>query len=274
MDNFRFVIMCQVFFFVFGCSTKKADETLFLAASVGENIITIDDLNSRLGSKTKDSLSVYRFLSGWVEKELLYQGGVSQGVGVDNSVVQKIVNYKKDLVGKAFLNLNVGASSVIEDDVIKYYKDNKEGYKRKAKEVLVYYFSSQVRSDALKIKKELKKGNTQKLSRALSKYGGTRETVSFGGFPSKINNSVFNKKNFKNGNTLGPYLVDNNYYIIKIEKVFQEGSYIEIDFVFDEIYQMLKNKDSALRRKVLIDSLRGVYPVKIDSQKIVGLIYQ
>ena len=273
MDNFRFVIMCQVFFFVFGCSTKKNKETLFLAASVGENIITIDDLNSRLGIKTKDSLSVYRFLSGWVEKELLYQAGVSQGIGLDNSVVQKIANYKKDVVGNAFLNLNVGASSIVEDDVIKYYKDNKEGYKRKAKEVLVYYFSSQVRSDALKIKKELKKGK-KKLSKALSKYGGTRETVSFGGFPSKINNSVFNKKNFKNENTLGPYLIDNNYYIIKIEKAFQEGSYIEIAFVFDEIYQMLKNKDSALRRKALIDSLRGVYPVKIDSQKIVGLFYQ
>ena len=130
MASFRFVFMCQVFFFVFGCSTKKTNETLFLAASVGENIITIDGLNSQLGSKTKDSLSVYRFLSGWVEKELLYQGGVSQGIGVDNSVVQKIVNYKKDVVGNTFLNLNIGASSVVEDDVIKYYKDNNEGYKR------------------------------------------------------------------------------------------------------------------------------------------------
>jgi hypothetical protein len=83
---------------------------------------------------------------------------------------------------------------------------------------------------------------------------------------------VFSKKYFKNGNILGPYSVDNYYYIIKIEKVFQKGSYIDIDFVFDEIYQRLKNKANTLRRRELVDSLWGVFPVNLDSQKIGGLI--
>ena len=115
--------------------------------------------------------------------------------------------------------------------------------------MLVSYFLSEDRSEALKIKKELKKSTTQNFSKTLSKYGGIRKTFSFGGLPPKINDSVFSKKYFKNGNILGPYSVGNDYYIIKIEKVFQKGSYIDIDFVFDEIYQRLKNKANTLRRR-------------------------
>ena len=63
-----------------------------------------------------------------------------------------------------------------------------------------------------------------------------------------------------------------NYYIIKIEKVFQKGSYVDIDFVFDEIYQRLKNRASVLRRREVVDSLWVGFPVNIDSQKIRSLI--
>ena len=259
-------------FFVFGCSTKEGDGSFSLAASVGGSTITVENLNRQFGDKTKDSISVYRFLSDWVEKELLYQGGLSQGVGAEKSVLQKISNYKKDLVGRVFLDLSSRGPSIVEDDIRKYYTDNKDEYKRKSKAVLVSYFSSQARSEALKIKKGLKKGTAQKLSKTLSKYNGVRKTFPFGGFPSKINDSVFNKKNFKNGNILGPYSVDNSYYIIKIEKAFQEGSYVDIDFVFDEIYQRLKNRADDLRHRELVDSLWGVFPVNIDSQKIRGLI--
>ncbi len=259
-------------FFLFNCSTKEPGEGLSLVASVGRSTINIESVTGQLGDGKRDSLSVYRFLSGWVEKELLYQGGVSLGVGADKIISQKISKYKKDLVAKAFLDMKLGEPSIVEDDIKKYYTDNKDEYKRKSKEVLVSYFSSKDRSEALIIKKELKKGTAQKPSKALSKYGGIRKTFPFGGLPPKINDSVFSKKYFKNGNILGPYSVDNNYYIIKIEKVFQKGSYVDIDFVFDEIYQRLKNKANTLRRRELIDSLWGILPVNIDSQKIGGLI--
>jgi len=272
VDEYRLFFLSLLCVFVVGCSTKEADDSLSLVASVGGSTITVEGLSRQFGDTTKDSISVYRFLSGWVEKELLYQGGLSRGVGNEGSILQKTSNYKKNLVGRGFLDLGLGEPSIVEGDIKKYYTDNKDEYKRKSKEVLVSYFSSKDRSEALKIKKELKKGTAQKPSKALSKYGGIRKTFPFGGLPPKINDSVFSKKYFKNGNILGPYSVDNNYYIIKIEKVFQKGSYVDIDFVFDEIYQRLKNRASVLRRREVVDSLWGVFPVNIDSQKIRSLI--
>ena len=269
VDKYHLFFLCV---FVFGCSTKKADDSPSLVAAVGGSTITVEGLSLQLGDTVRDSLSVYRFLSGWVEKELLYQGGLSRGIRNEGALLQKTLNYKKHLIGRGFLDLGLGEPSIMEGDVKKYYTENKDEYKRKSKEVLVFYFSSEDRSESLKIKKELKKGTAQKPSKALSKYGGIRKTFSFGGLPPKINDSVFSKKYFKNGNILGPYSVDNNYYIIKIEKVFQKGSYVDMDFVFDEIYQRLKNRASVLRRREVVDSLWGVFPVNIDSQKIRSLI--
>ena len=272
VDKYHYFFLFLLCVFVFGCSTKEVDDSFSLAVSVGRSSVTVESLNRQFGDKTKDSISVYRFLSDWVEKELLYQGGLSLGVGAEASVLQKISNYKKELVGRVFLDQALGGPPIVEDDVKKYYTDNKNEYKRKEKEVLVSYFISQDRSEALKIKKELKRGAAQKLSKTLSKYSGVRKSFPFGGFPSKINDSVFNKNNFKKGNILGPYSVNNNYYIIKIEKVFQKGSYVDISFVFNEIYQRLKNIAMTQRRRELVDSLWGVFPVTIDSQKIRGLI--
>ena len=259
-------------FFLFSCSTKKPGEGLSLVASVGSRTINVDGVYSQLGDSKRDSLSVYRFLSGWVEKELLYQAGLSLGVETEKVVLQKISKYKKDVVIKAFLDMKIGKPSVMESDIKKYYTTNKEEYKRKTKEVLVSYFSSQVRSEAIKIKKELKKDLTKKTSKAFSLYNGKRRVFSFGDLPLNINDSIFNKKNFKNGNILGPYFVDDIYYILKIEKVFYVGSFLELDAVYDEIHQQLINKTSILRRRQLVDSLWGTFPVNIDSQKIGGLI--
>ena len=207
-----------------------------------------------------------------MEKELLYQGGVSQKIDRDRSIFKKISDYKKELIGTGFLSLNIKEQPIEKSNIIKYYTDNKGEYKRKLKEMRVSFFTTRVRSTALKIKRKLKQDPIQKNSDVLSMYDGVRKVFLDGEFPPKFNDNVFNKKNFKKGNLLGPYSVDNNYYIIKIEEVFHVGSYLEIGRVYDEIYQRLKNKAHALRYREVVDSLWLEYPVRVDSQRIRNLI--
>ena len=79
------------------CSTKEMWADPSPVASVGNSSIGIESLRARFGDKIKDSLFVYSFLSNWIEKELLYRGGLSQGIDEDASVLQKISDYKKTL---------------------------------------------------------------------------------------------------------------------------------------------------------------------------------
>ena len=82
-------------FFLFNCSIKEKEEELSLVASVGSSTITFESLYDQLGDRKEDSLSVYRFLSRWVEKEILYQGGVSLGIGTEKLLLQKVSKYKR-----------------------------------------------------------------------------------------------------------------------------------------------------------------------------------
>ena len=97
VNEYHLFFLSLLCIFVVGCSTKEADDSLSLVASVGGSTITVEGLSRQLGDTTKDSISFYHFLSGWVEKELLYQGGLSRGVGVERSVLQKTSNYKKKI---------------------------------------------------------------------------------------------------------------------------------------------------------------------------------
>jgi len=153
----RYFFIPLLSLFGLDCSTKETWADPSPVASVGNSSIGIESLRARFGDKIKDSLFVYSFLSNWIEKELLYRGGLSQGIDEDGSVLQKISDYKKDLIGAGFLSLSVKEYTVERDSVRKYYTDNKDRYKRKIKEAQVSYFTAPVHSAALKIKGELKK---------------------------------------------------------------------------------------------------------------------
>ena len=78
----------------------------------------------------------------------------------------------------------------------------------------------------------------------------------------------FSKENFKKGNLLGPYLVNKKYWIVKIENIYKAGSFLNIESVYDEIHQRLKNESFSRMYQQLIDSLSFEYPITIDNHKI------
>jgi len=257
--------------FSFFCSDKKESNSPKIMARVGDSSISINKIEKVYGKHPIDSLLVYSYLSGWIEDELLFQGGVSLGLQNDNNILQKTSVYNKKLVGNAFLDLNQKKESIKADAIKNYYKLNKNEFKRQVQEVDIVRFTIKDRQLATKIKNRLKKTPINKISDFISKYKGTQEKVRFGGFPPKINQKVFSKDHFKKGNILGPYLVESVYHIIKIESVYKKGSYLGVDIVYDEIYQRLKNLAFALRLREVVDSLKLEFSVTIDSQNIRSL---
>ena len=71
VDKYHLFFLSLLCVFVVGCSTKEADDSLSLVASFGGSTITVEGLSRQFGDTTKESISVYRFLAGGVEKELL-----------------------------------------------------------------------------------------------------------------------------------------------------------------------------------------------------------
>jgi hypothetical protein len=253
------------------CSDKKESSSSKILARVGDNSISINNIERIYGKYPIDSLLVYNYLSRWVENELLFQGGVSLGLHHDENILQKTSTFNKKMVGNAFLGLNQKEKKIKADAIRNYYKVNKNEFKRQVQEVDIVRFTARDRPLALKIKNRLRKTPINKISDFISKYNGTQEKIRFGGFPPNINQKVFSKDHFKKGNILGPYLVESVYHVIKIESVYKKGSFLGVDIVYDEIYQRLKNLAFALRLREVVDSLKLEFSVTIDSQNIRSL---
>ena len=258
-----------LFFLVFvGCSDKNREDSSMAVASVGNSSLLLRELKKNFTGPALDSTEVFNYISGWIEKELLYQEGVSLGLLFDSSIIKKTLEYERQIVGKSYLDLSLKNLSIDEELVKNYYNSNKAQFVRKKREADVFYVSVEDRSAALKIKKEIKKTPKKDFSRVLFKHGGTYKNIRFGELPEKLNSKIFSKTNLKKGNLLGPYLVNKKYYVIKIENVYKAGSLLKIESVYDEIHQRLKNEVFSIRSQQIVDSLAFEHPTTIDIHKI------
>ena len=258
-----------LFFLVFiGCSKKGHEENSEAVVSVGKRSLAFGELKKNITSSSYDSTEVFYYISRWIEKELLYQEGASLGLLSDSSIINKTLEYERQIVGKSYLDLRLNNLYIDELLVNNYYNSNKEQFVRKEEEADVFYVAVDDRSAALKIKKEFKNTKSKDLSRVVFKHGGSYKNIRFGELPEKLNSKIFSKTNFKKGNLLGPYLVEKKYYVIKVEQVYKPGSLLKIGSVYDEIYQRLKNEAKLKRSQHVLDSLSFEYPITIDVHKI------
>ena len=165
-----------LFFLVFvGCSDNNRKENSMDVITVGNRSLTLNELKKHFSESSYDSTKIFNHISGWVEKELLYQAGISQGLDLDGSIIQKILEYERKMVGEGFLELNKKNISIDTVLIKEYYNSKNTLFIRKDKEVEVFYVTVDDRPAALKIKKEIRNKSKEKLSHTFSKYGGVQQ---------------------------------------------------------------------------------------------------
>ena len=252
----------------FSCSRKNSSDVV---ATVGGSFISSNELKKIVNEENKDSLFVFDYISGWAEKELLFLGALSVGLDKDLDIKQRVYDYKKTALGMGFLKLKKKNITVGEKEINTYYNKNLDAFTRKRAAILSSVVSVTERSLALKIKKKLKSTSSIKASDIISKYRGVTKEIQSGELPIKINNKLFNGSGVKAGSVVGPYFVDSKYHLFKIEKLFKRGSFFDIENVYSEIYQRIKNKKENFLYEEIIDSLSLKYNVKIQNKKIRSL---
>ena len=255
------------FFLFFSCNKKTEDSSVL----VGKSSLEINKIKTMINGEKKDSLFVYNYISNWIEKELLFLGGRSVGLDEDLIIKDNVENYKKLLIGKNFINIINNGIKISQSEIKDYYSKNKSSFKRNKNSAKIILFSVENKALSIKIKNNMKKLSLLSLSDLVSKYEGVEKIFHEGDLPSEINNKIFNSKNFKKGSVLGPYKLDNKYFVFKIIKVYKKNASLGLDIVYNEIYQRIKNNKNSIRYKEIIDSLSFKYGVNIKKEKIRSL---
>lgn len=114
-------------------SSAYADEKIL--AVVNGTKITMDDFEKEVSSLPSNYRSMIdtnkrKFLDDLILQELLYQESIKKNLEKDKEVVDTIERIKRKVLAQKLLEKEVmGLTEISEDDIKKYYEENKDSYK-------------------------------------------------------------------------------------------------------------------------------------------------
>lgn len=140
----KFVLLAAMLVFAVSCSktannaAKSADNSPVLA-TVGDHSITkamYDDELTALPPQVKDYFmkqgGSQAFLNEMINKELLYQEAVKEGIDKDQKLEKAVEDFRKITMVKLLLQKKIEAAPEVSDaEVQKYYNDHKNDFKVK-----------------------------------------------------------------------------------------------------------------------------------------------
>ena len=242
-----------------GCN-KKHDSGEVLAR-VGTSVLTKEDMLVQV-PKYREA-EVQNRVTQWVNTELLYLAGLDAGFNKDFTIANKVDDYRKKLIGRTYLDLVLQSRVHVSIEEIKsFYLEQKETFKRREGEALIYNFIVENKKDANKIRAILERGEgNKKRNELFEKHGVSAVSVKEGKLLPKINKSVFGGSKT---NHVGPVKTGNKYIVVEIIKRFPRGTYRSLDDVYDNIYLVIKKRKAAIQSASIVDSLRQEYLFELN----------
>ena len=145
-----------------GCGTEVPTRKPVVVAKVGEATLTVDELEMMVrtpdaGQVTGDIKRLA--LERWVDRELLYQAGVRDGIEQDPEVFRRIKWARKELVVHALLvNRFREGLEVTDDEVLQYYEDQKLQFARAQTDIHLHKIVVDSRITARNLYRRLRRG--------------------------------------------------------------------------------------------------------------------
>jgi len=242
-------------------SCKKTNENVEVLARVENAILTKKEVINRFPEYRM--ADVENQVAQWVNAELLYAAGVHAGVNKDISVVSRVEDYQKKLIGQTYLEMVLRSRVGVSTDEIKdFYTEQKEMFKRRHGEALINSFNVDNKNDANKIRALLEKdvGN-KKRNKLFEKYGVNAVSVEEDQLRPAINKAVFGGRK---SNYIGPIKSGGSYSVIEVIKRFPKGTYRSLDDVYDHIYLVIQKRKAVIQSATIIDSLRQEYLFELN----------
>ena len=255
------IIVC--FLALAGCSNKHDSDKVL--ARVGNSVLTKEDV--LIWAPEYRATEVESRVKQWVSAELLYLAGLGAGFNKDFTIINKVDDYRKKLIGQTYLDLTLQSRVRVSIEEIKsFYIEQKETFKRRRGEALIYSFIVKTKKDANKIRATLEKGSgNKKRNELFVKHGVSAVSVNEGELFSPINKLVFggSKTNY-----VGPIKTGNGFVVVEVIKRFPKGTYRSLDDVYDSIYLVIEKRKSAIQSASIVDSLKREYLFELNIGKL------
>ena len=248
------------------CTTDHLEETV--VARVGNVTLSQAGLNQLLAETSLPASSSSLIVSQWINDELLYQAALKQNLDRDRSIQRSVEQYRRELLGRTYLEIAMTAGiTVAQDEINTAYEANLESFYRPVDEARINHFIIQDRNTARSVRRILARSRSGVNRKEIfSSHHVETVTVKRGSLLQSLDDAIFGHGS--RGSVLGPIATDFGYHVIEVLERHKEGSYRDLDDVYDELRHQLYQNHAALNSFKILDSLRAVIEIEINLENM------
>lgn len=235
---------------IFGCFKSRENETNEqIYATVNGIYLTESGLRAIVPKEFYERLTPEhkrKIVEEWVNKELLYQEALRIGIDEEPEIKRLLLNSKQNLLSNEFLERELANIKIPgENELKKYYEDNKEFFKINAVEYRVRYALFDNSKDATSFFRKIKNNESfSKLAQEFSKHpssnsGGDLGIVNEESIEPNIweaINSVYSKSGLRKISDV--FTVIDGWGCVIVDEVFEPGNIKQFEYVRDLVIDM------------------------------------
>ncbi len=235
-----------------------------IVARVGKETLTRNQVEKQLEERSLPLSEARRLVSQWINTQLLYQAALNQGMQHDKRIQEQIDDYRRELLGQAYLEMaSVTAVKVTNADIRKAYDSNIESFYRPIDEARINHFILSSEREANLVRGILRKSSSGSDRKDIfSTYKVETALVERGALIQPLDDAIFNKSS--RSSVIGPVKSDAGYHVIELLDKYKEGTYRDIDEVYDELRHQLYQSRASLNVVNILDSLRTTTEIEIN----------
>lgn len=218
-------------------------------AKVGDTVLTLREFQSQFPPELYKRMShsqKVEMLARWIDREVLFQEGLSEGLGHEEALLRQIQSFKQKIISERFVQQEIASLPTPVDQELKiFYQNHPEKYLRPGDRWDYHRISMKSGKLAWDLFKALKKSNFKKSLRWMSKNSTYKiEAQSYHEPSSHCIVKLLNKTT--EGRVSTPEVCDRMYTLVFKEKKYPQGlplSYEEVkDLVLTDFMEARGSK--------------------------------
>lgn len=246
---------------VISCSKLGTSEQV---ARVGKAVLTKSELNNIIAANPASNVKPEQYISQWVNDELLYQAALGEGLHHDKQLLKDLEHYRRELLGRTYLDLvKASGVDVTQEEIKQVYEENLENFYRPVDEVRINHFVIDDKNSARRVRRILASGRSGADRKSIfSTYQVETVTVKRGALIQALDEAIFTPNPKRS--VLGPISTEYGWHVIEVLERNKEGSFREIDEVYDELRHQLFQNYASINSIKILDSLRAATDIEIN----------
>ncbi len=274
--NSAFIFLILV---ILSCSAPKQEEKKVIV-TVGSGELTLGTLNKEIPAFLKSAVTkeqINNFIQQWIDTELIYQNALKRGMDLDPGFRYELEKAKKELLVRKYLDrVLIDEAGVTDEEILKYYEDNKQSFITNNEEIKALQILVSTRAEANTVWQRLKNGEDfVKVAREVSLDYAKNKRIEQGFFSKNevVPELAARLFRYQEGSITQPIKSDFGWHVFKIIKKRPKGFQKELDEVREEINSRLFFSKSTQRYKSLIKDLGNKIRIKTN-ENVIQEIYQ